>query len=139
MGMLRSQLDLIPTSSVRWGSVLSCVLNDILAQHLVVKADGVLTSEVVIKRTAIWLNDEGLAGLSGVVEIVSTGVSSSLRKQELFVLPSRVLLIDQAARGAHMALVIITRSHVVHYCFESFNVFISGRNLSWATLRNKLR
>lgn len=54
------------------------MLNDILAQHLIIEADGVLAGKVVIKGTTVWLHDVGLTRLSGVVKVVGTGMSSSL-------------------------------------------------------------
>jgi len=53
---------------------------------LVVETNGVLAGQIVVEFTTLWLHDVGLAGLSGVLNVVS--VSTAFLIEQLLVVPS---------------------------------------------------
>lgn len=77
--------------------VLSGMLADVLGQHLVVETDGVLASQVIVQFTALRLDDVGLTGLSGVLQVVDIALTFLL--EEALVIPGGNLMINQASGG----------------------------------------
>lgn len=95
VGHFGGDLDLVAQGGRR--GVAGLVLRDVLAEHVLIEADRIHASLVVVEfSVALGLDDVGLAGRGGVVERVS--LDELLGLEYLFVLPGGVLLGDQAAR-----------------------------------------
>lgn len=120
---LGGQFDLIVTLAMGRTGVPGLGLRDVLRHDLVVETDGVLASEVVIELAALWRDHVALTWLGSVAQIVAR--LEPTPAEELFVLPSRVLLLDQAHRWASMSSQVIVSCKLAHYLIEAFQVIVA--------------
>lgn len=95
MGLLVRHLDHFLVRAFLWGfDVAGLVLCNVLRHNLIVKLKWISTCKVVIQLAALGLDDVRFAWGRCVMQPVLLGVAIF---EELLVLPSRILLLDQSS------------------------------------------
>lgn len=95
-----------------------------MRHHLIIETDRVLLCLGVVELTALGLDHVGLAGLSSVAQVV-LGVET-IATEQLFVLPGRVLLLDQTHGRASVPPQVVVGLVFVHHVIEALHVTISS-------------